>query len=51
MKEIPEHAFIIHKHRAKRAGVHFDLRVKEGDGVFVLVHTGDNRFIFMRGKE
>lgn len=127
MNEIPENAFVIHRHRAKRAGLHFDLRMREGDsmrswaipkahlpekgekllametdlhelesyylegeipdgeygtgtmevfcrgtyetiertekawkfrlisdqcyGVFVLVHTGENRFIFMRGKD
>ncbi len=32
MRKIPQNAFVIHKHRAKRAGLHFDLRIREGDG-------------------
>lgn len=125
--KVPENAFVIHKHNARRAGLHLDLRMREGDslrswaipkarlpergerllaietdlhelsdyfaegeipegeygagtlevfcrgtyetiertdkawkfrlisegceGVFVLVRTGENRFILMRGKE
>lgn len=30
--KIPLNAFVIHRHRAKRAGEHLDLRLREGDG-------------------
>ncbi len=32
MKEIPGNAFIIHRHRAKRADEHLDLRMRDGEG-------------------
>ena len=49
MKEIPRNAFIVHRHRAKRAGEHLDLRMREGEGFRYGRYGAGTLEVFCRG--